>query len=191
MLAQKFGADKVFDLSIRQSHYGTSARAQEELLRLANCPCRQCTAIWKMLAMPKPEVPCLALSRRPGVKLTQNEIVMNLWCCRCAERGADRYLTWGMRLSPLLLLYGVRQLRGQPRRVLKVVATDDKFLPNLECSGSAVTAKTKAVLVNSPNNPTGVVYTRDTIRQIGELLSRKEAQYGSSSSSSVMRHTAR
>ncbi|GAI18062.1 unnamed protein product, partial [marine sediment metagenome] len=32
--------------------------------------------------------------------------------------------------------------------------------------------------INSPNNPTGVVYSEDFIHQLGELLSKKEAQYG-------------
>jgi aspartate aminotransferase len=38
--------------------------------------------------------------------------------------------------------------------------------------------RTKAVLINSPNNPTGVVYGEDLLRQMGELLRQKEAQYG-------------
>lgn len=42
----------------------------------------------------------------------------------------------------------------------------------------AITPRTKALLLNSPNNPAGVVYTPDTLRGVAELLRRKEAEFG-------------
>lgn len=41
-----------------------------------------------------------------------------------------------------------------------------------------LTANTKAVIVNSPNNPSGVVYTEETVRKIAALLAKKQAEYG-------------
>jgi aspartate aminotransferase len=58
----------------------------------------------------------------------------------------------------------------------KIVPTDGKFIPKLDALENAITAKTKAVLINSPNNPTGAVYSDDFIRQLGRLLSEKEKQ---------------
>ena len=43
---------------------------------------------------------------------------------------------------------------------------------------SKITAKTKAVIVNSPNNPSGVVYTEDTVKALCEVLKRKSEEYG-------------
>ncbi len=43
---------------------------------------------------------------------------------------------------------------------------------------SAITAKTKAIIVNSPNNPTGVVFSEDTVRELAALLNAKQEQFG-------------
>ena len=62
---------------------------------------------------------------------------------------------------------------------LIVVAPDTKkFQPNLEEMEKKITARTKAVIVNSPNNPTGVVYTEDTIQKMADILNRKQKEYG-------------
>ncbi|MBO5880019.1 MAG: pyridoxal phosphate-dependent aminotransferase [Clostridia bacterium] len=43
---------------------------------------------------------------------------------------------------------------------------------------SKITENTKAVIMNSPNNPSGVVYTEETVKAIAEVLKKKEAEYG-------------
>lgn len=62
--------------------------------------------------------------------------------------------------------------------IFKVVPPD---VPNFQVSLPAVeemlTEKTQAVILNSPNNPSGVVYTRQTLEQLSALLERKAAQY--------------
>lgn len=52
------------------------------------------------------------------------------------------------------------------------------FQPNLEAFGSMITEKTKAVIVNSPNNPTGVVYSEATILKLAQILSEKQKALG-------------
>ena len=52
------------------------------------------------------------------------------------------------------------------------------FQIKLEAVEAMLTPDTQAVLVNSPNNPSGVVYTRQTLEQLGQLLSRKSEEYG-------------
>ena len=63
--------------------------------------------------------------------------------------------------------------------IFKVVPPD---VPNFQISLPAVeamlTERTQAVILNSPNNPSGVVYTRETLKQLSALLERKAAQYG-------------
>ncbi|KAJ5068767.1 aspartate aminotransferase yhdr-related [Anaeramoeba ignava] len=54
-------------------------------------------------------------------------------------------------------------------KVVKV-ETDEKFHPNIEKIEAAITEKTRAIIINSPNNPSGAVYTQDEINKIGELL---------------------
>lgn len=43
---------------------------------------------------------------------------------------------------------------------------------------NAITKNTKAIIVNSPNNPTGVVLSKETIQKLADLLSKKQAEYG-------------
>ena len=52
------------------------------------------------------------------------------------------------------------------------------FQPNIVEFETKITPKTKAVIVNTPNNPTGVVYSEDTIKAIADVLERKQAEYG-------------
>lgn len=52
------------------------------------------------------------------------------------------------------------------------------FQPNLEEFKEKITAKTKAVIVNTPNNPTGVVYSEETIKKLASILTEKENEFG-------------
>lgn len=54
------------------------------------------------------------------------------------------------------------------------VATDENFQPDLPAIEAAITSKTRAIIINSPNNPTGVIYPQKTLVGLGELLKRKE-----------------
>lgn len=61
----------------------------------------------------------------------------------------------------------------------KVVPPDvPDFQVKLEAVEAMLTPYTQAVLVNSPNNPSGVVYTRQTLQALAELLTRKSAEFG-------------
>jgi len=62
--------------------------------------------------------------------------------------------------------------------IVRILPTNEQFIPKLDILEATVGAKTKAVLINSPNNPSGVVYSEEFVRQLGELLSKKETQYG-------------
>lgn len=62
---------------------------------------------------------------------------------------------------------------------LKVVPADlTSFQIDFEKFEEMLTADVMAILINSPNNPSGVVYTRETLEQMAELLHKKEAEYG-------------
>lgn len=61
-----------------------------------------------------------------------------------------------------------------------VVAVDpdfETFQPDLAAFDAAFTEKTKAVLINTPNNPTGVIYSDGTMQEIARILEKKEAEY--------------
>lgn len=52
------------------------------------------------------------------------------------------------------------------------------FQPNLEEFAEKITAKTKAVIINTPNNPTGVVYSEETIQKLAAILEEKQKEFG-------------
>lgn len=81
--------------------------------------------------------------------------------------------------APYFMEYGsyVRNYDG----VLTVIPPNtETFQPNLLEFERSITKRTKAVIINTPNNPTGVVYSSETLRQIGAILERKENEYGTS-----------
>ena len=60
----------------------------------------------------------------------------------------------------------------------KVVPPDRDFLPDVEAFRDAVTPRTRGVLINSPNNPTGVLYSSDVLSKLSEIIREKEEEYG-------------
>lgn len=63
--------------------------------------------------------------------------------------------------------------------VLKVVpANTETFQINFEAFEQMITEKTAAVLINTPNNPSGIVYSTETIRKLAEVLSKAQEAYG-------------
>lgn len=62
--------------------------------------------------------------------------------------------------------------------VLKAVPADTRtFQPNLAKLEEIMTEKTKAVIINSPNNPTGVIYSEETLKKLAAILDRKQGEY--------------
>ena len=62
---------------------------------------------------------------------------------------------------------------------LVVVAPNlETFQPNLVDFEAKITEKTKAVIINTPNNPTGVVYSPETMKAVGEILEKKQEEIG-------------
>ena len=62
--------------------------------------------------------------------------------------------------------------------LVEVPCDTPEFLPSAEKLSKAITKKTKAVIINNPNNPTGVVYPVEVIKKIAEVLESKEKEFG-------------
>jgi len=62
--------------------------------------------------------------------------------------------------------------------VLETVSGRDGFEPDIDALAAHITEKTAALIINSPNNPSGHVYPEETIRKIGQLLGEKSAETG-------------
>ena len=60
----------------------------------------------------------------------------------------------------------------------KVVPPDQNFLPDIDAFRDSITPVTRGVLINSPNNPTGVLYSSDVLENLCEIIRQKEKEYG-------------
>lgn len=63
-------------------------------------------------------------------------------------------------------------------RVVTVLCREPDFQLDIKAIESAVTEKTKAIIINSPNNPTGAVFSPDTVKALSDMLNDKQAEYG-------------
>ncbi|MBP0975030.1 MAG: pyridoxal phosphate-dependent aminotransferase [Oscillospiraceae bacterium] len=63
-------------------------------------------------------------------------------------------------------------------KLVAVPADLENFQMNLKAFAELVSPETKAVIINTPNNPTGVVYTEENLRAFCDLLRAKEKEYG-------------
>ncbi len=63
-------------------------------------------------------------------------------------------------------------------RMVIVPADTKDFQIDIAAMERAITPKTQAIIVNSPNNPSGAVYTRQTLEALAQLLNRKAEEYG-------------
>lgn len=62
--------------------------------------------------------------------------------------------------------------------LIEVPALTPSFQPDIQAIEAAITPKTSAIIINSPNNPVGTVYTRASLEALAELLQRKEQELG-------------
>ena len=78
--------------------------------------------------------------------------------------------------SPYFVEYG--NYCGHFGGVLKPVPTHEDFTLDIPAIASAITPKTRAILINSPNNPTGTIYTRAELEELASLVERTNAARG-------------
>ena len=121
-----------------------------------------------------------SLSRRFGGSYGPGDLYLTvgaaaaLCCCfRALACPGDEFVLFAPFFTEYT--YFVSGNGGKPVVVPPDYAT---FQPDLTAFESAVGPRTKGVVVNSPNNPSGVVYSADTLRAIAAILRRKAAAYG-------------
>ncbi len=63
-------------------------------------------------------------------------------------------------------------------KVREVMCDTDTFMPSLHNIEEAINENTAAIIINSPNNPTGVLYTEEIIKSLADMLNKKEKELG-------------
>lgn len=121
-----------------------------------------------------------SLNRRFGMDYTGNHIFPTTGAAgavahavRCVTSPGDEVLTFAPYF-PEYNLY-VNMTGAQ----LKVVpANTENFQINFEKLEEMLTEKVAALLINTPNNPSGAVYSSDTLKELSDLLNKKQKEYG-------------
>jgi Aspartate/tyrosine/aromatic aminotransferase len=81
--------------------------------------------------------------------------------------------------SPYFVEYG-NYVNNYDGVLITVPTNDTTFMPDCESLEAAITAKTKALIINTPNNPTGVIYPESVIKSVSAVLEKKQAEFGTS-----------
>ncbi len=63
-------------------------------------------------------------------------------------------------------------------KLVEVSPNLENFQPKLDEFKDKISEKTKAVIINTPNNPTGVIYSEETIKKLSEILQEKQKEFG-------------
>lgn len=121
-----------------------------------------------------------SLNQRFGTAFTENNIIMTVGAAGGLNVILKTLLNPGDEVVVFAPYFGeYRAYVGNYDGVLVEVPPDTRtFQPNLEEFERRLTARTRAVIVNTPNNPTGVVYSEVTVRRLSEILERKQQEFG-------------
>ncbi len=180
-LSKIHGPDKVFDFSIGNPDLEPPEAFKNRLRDLANNPIPGMHKYMSSNAgYPDTRKKVAAhLSGKSGLNLNENHVVMTAGAGGGLNVVFKALLNPGDEVivsAPYFVEYGFYTDNHQGRLV--AVRAKSDFQLDLEAIARAITPRTKAVLVNSPNNPTGVIYPEDTLRKLAATLAQKEAGLG-------------
>jgi aspartate aminotransferase len=179
-LKKRFGESNIFDLTLGNPVMEPPDEFHQELRRWVNEPSAGMHRYMPNAGYPETRAAVAEhLSSVTGLPFSQNEVVMTCGAAGGINVVLKTILEAGDEViifSPYFVeyIYYIDNAQGIPR----IVPSDSQFVPDLKILEENITPKTRAVLVNSPNNPTGVVYTDETLREIGKLLDKKERELG-------------
>lgn len=94
-------------------------------------------------------------------------------CFKALAEEGDEFITF----APFFPEYKVF-VEGTGAKLLVVPADIDSFQINFEEFEKLLSPRTKGIIVNSPNNPSGVVYSEETILRLARILTEKSEEYG-------------
>ena len=180
-LSRIHGADKVFDFTIGNPSVEPPAAFREELLKLANHPQPGMhrymnNAGYEETRSAVAEV----LSETSPVAVGPEHVVMTCGAGGGLNVVLKTILNPGdevLILAPFFVEYKVYV--DNHGGTTKVVWTDrETFQLDLAAIEAAIGPLTRSIIVNSPNNPTGVIYPDSALKALGELLRRKEKEFG-------------
>ena len=177
-LKQLYGEENVFDFSIGNPNLEPPSSLKKALKALADQP-----ILGMHRYMPNSgysetrKAIAQYLTEESGLPFGEKHVVMTVGAAGGLNVALKAILDEGDEVivpSPYFMefKYYIDNCGGE----IRLVETHEDFSLNLKEIERAIGKRTKAVLINSPNNPTGVVYDQKSIERLGELLKRKSRE---------------
>lgn len=181
-LKQQHGAQNVFDFSLGNPNLEPSPRVKQALVQAAEDSTPGIHGYMPNAGFPFVRATVAKkINEEEGLGLNENNIVMTTGAGGALNIVLKTILNPDDEVivpKPYFVEYVFYMDNHGGKAVL--VPTMEDFSLDLAAIEQAVTPKTAAVLINSPNNPTGKVYSEQEIRGLGELLRRKSNEIGRS-----------
>jgi aspartate aminotransferase len=177
-LKKQFGEDAVCDFSLGNPDLPPPAVVGECLADLA----QQADRPFAFGYMPNPGYPAVRaalaghLTQEQGIAIAADDLLLTCGAAGGINVFFRAVLTPGDEVIcpiPYFVEYGF--YAGNYGGVLKPVATKADFALDIAAIEAAITPRTRVVLINSPNNPTGQVYDLETLRELAAMLTRASA----------------
>lgn len=119
------------------------------------------------------------LNKKYGANYSADNIVMTVGAAGGLNVALKAIVNAGEEVVVIAPYFGEydNYISNVDGRKVVVAANPPTFQPHLKALERAITSKTKAVIINTPNNPTGVIYGKDTLAALGDLLKKKSDEY--------------
>ncbi len=181
-LRQAMGADKVFDFTLGNPDPEPPAAVREILKKFV---LEETPGIHKYMSNAGyPDVRekiAKKTNHETGLSLTQEHIIMTCGAAGGLNVILKTILNPGEEvivLTPFFVEYNF-YIENHGGKIVKVNTIPDSFQPDVEALKNAISSRTKAIIVNTPNNPTGVVYSEENLKKMAEVVDAKEKEYNS------------
>lgn len=180
-LKKIYGDDKVFDFSLGNPDPEPPAEVKAALRELAGSEEKALHHYMNNAGYPQVrEIIAQKINRETGLRLSSGNVIMTVGAGGALNVVLKTLLNPDEEViifAPYFVEYSSYIDNHGGKTV--IVNTDfNTFLPDPEALKAKITPNTKAVLINTPNNPTGVVYGRDILESIAKVLEEKSLEYG-------------
>ena len=175
------GEDKVYDFSIGNPSIPAPKEVKQAILELLEEPAEVLHGYSPAAGDPKVRQTLAdSVNRRFGTHYTADNFYMTVGAAaslsisiKALTNPGDEFIT----IAPFFPEYEV-WVTTAGAELAVVTADTGNFQIDFDALERLIGPKTKGIIINSPNNPSGTVYSEETVRRLAELLEQKEKEYG-------------
>lgn len=177
----QIGEDKVFDFSIGNPSVPAPDSVAETIRELADMAPAQLHAYSAAQGLESTRTAIAEnLNKRFGTHYTADNLYLTMGAAACLSACFTALIKPGdetIVIAPYFPEYRI-WIEFAGGVCVEVPAREDNFQIDLDALEQAITEKTKAVVINTPNNPVGTVYTRETLEGLADVLVQAEQRFG-------------